>query len=49
MLRFAIEAAEQNHCLRIQLTTNVRRERARAFYERLGFEATPHGMKRYLS
>lgn len=48
MLRFAIAAAQQNHCIRIQLTTNVRRERAHAFYQRLGFEPTHHGMKRYL-
>lgn len=47
MLRFAIEAAEQNHCVRIQLTSNVRRQRAHAFYQRRGFEATHHGMKRY--
>ncbi|HYO98393.1 MAG TPA: GNAT family N-acetyltransferase [Polyangiaceae bacterium] len=48
MLRFAIEEAAQHHCIRIQLTTNVRRERAHAFYQRLGFEPTHHGMKRYL-
>lgn len=33
---------------RIQLTTNVRRRRAHAFYERLGYTASHVGMKKYL-
>jgi GNAT superfamily N-acetyltransferase len=45
MLRWTIEAAKQRGCLRIQLTSNVRRTRAHAFYERLGFVASHKGMK----
>ena len=32
----------------IQLTTNKKRDRAKKFYEKLGFEATHEGMKLYL-
>lgn len=32
----------------IQLTTNIQRPRAKAFYERLGFKATHIGMKYYI-
>lgn len=48
MMRFAIELARQRGALRVQLTSNVRRERAHAFYERLGFEPSHVGMKLYL-
>jgi len=49
MLEWAIGEARRRGCLRIQLTSNVRRERAHRFYERLGFSATHRGMKLYLS
>jgi GNAT superfamily N-acetyltransferase len=49
MLEFARAEAERRGALRLQLTSNVRRERAHAFYERLGFQATHTGMKLYLS
>jgi GNAT superfamily N-acetyltransferase len=45
MLRWAIEAAKQRGCRRIQLTSDVRRTRAHAFYERHGFIASHKGMK----
>ena len=49
MLEFARAEAERRGALRLQLTSNVRRERAHVFYERLGFQATHKGMKLYLS
>lgn len=49
MLEWAIDAARQRGALRIQLTTNGKRERAHRFYERLGFRATHKGMKLYLT
>jgi GNAT superfamily N-acetyltransferase len=48
MMRFAIELARRRGALRVQLTSNVRRGRAHAFYERLGFEPSHVGMKLYL-
>jgi GNAT superfamily N-acetyltransferase len=47
-MRFAIELARRRGALRVQLTSNVRRGRAHAFYERLGFEPSHVGMKLYL-
>jgi GNAT superfamily N-acetyltransferase len=45
LLRWAIEVSDQRGCRLVQLTTNVEREDARRFYERLGFSATHLGMK----
>ena len=48
LMGVAIDEARRRGALRIQLTSNVRRERAHAFYERLGFAATHKGMKLWL-
>jgi GNAT superfamily N-acetyltransferase len=48
MLELARKEAERRRALRIQLTSNVKRERAHRFYERLGYRATHKGMKLYL-
>lgn len=48
MMGFARGEAERRGALRLQLTTNLQRERAHRFYERLGFQATHQGMKLYL-
>lgn len=48
MMEFARGEAERRGALRIQLTSNVLRERAHRFYERLGYRATHRGMKLYL-
>ena len=45
MMRDAIQRAEARKCVLVQLTTDVRREHTRRFYERLGFAASHHGMK----
>ena len=41
MMRFAIDTAKAKGCYKMMLSSNVRRERAHAFYEQLGF--TRHG------
>jgi len=48
MMRFAVEEARKRKCLRVQLTSQKRRERAHAFYERMGFTKSHEGMKLYL-
>jgi GNAT superfamily N-acetyltransferase len=48
MLEFARAEASRRGALRLQLTSNVQRERAHRFYERLGYRATHKGMKLYL-
>jgi GNAT superfamily N-acetyltransferase len=48
MMRFARAEAERRGALRLELTSNLRRERAHRFYERLGFRTTHKGMKLYL-
>lgn len=48
LLQHMIELARERGALRVQLTSNLKRERAHRFYERLGFRATHHGMKLYL-
>ena len=48
MMEFARGEAERRGALRIQLTSNVAREQAHRFYERLGYRATHKGMKLYL-
>ncbi|MFT3769189.1 MAG: GNAT family N-acetyltransferase [Minicystis sp.] len=45
MMRWAIEEARRQGCVRVQLTTNKVRKRAHRFYERLGFVASHEGMK----
>ena len=49
LLEAAIERARLRGCHLVQLTTDARRPAARAFYERLGFQATHHGMKLHLA
>jgi GNAT superfamily N-acetyltransferase len=48
MMDHARAEAERHGALRIQLTSNVAREQAHRFYERLGYRATHKGMKLYL-
>ena len=48
MMQFARAEAERRGAFRIQLTSNVARERAHRFYERLGYQASHKGMKLYL-
>lgn len=48
LFEWAIEEARGRECHVVQLTTNVQRPDALAFYESLGFEVTHHGLKRYL-
>ena len=45
MMQAAIEYGKSHGASIIQLTTNKQRLKAKAFYERLGFEATHEGMK----
>ncbi len=45
MMRWAVDEGRRRGCLRLQLTSNKVRKRARAFYERLGFVASHEGMK----
>lgn len=48
MMRWALDQASSRGCRLAQLTTNrARGDAATRFYERLGFEATHHGMKLY--
>ncbi len=46
LMEDAIERARLRGCFMVQLTTDLRREHTRRFYERLGFVASHHGMKR---
>jgi GNAT superfamily N-acetyltransferase len=48
MLEHARREAERRGALRLQLTSNLAREAAHRFYERLGYRATHKGMKLYL-
>lgn len=48
LMRDAIERARARGATLVQLTTDMRRPETRRFYERLGFSATHHGMKRTL-
>ena len=45
---WAIEQAKEKNCHLVQLTTNKQRDRAKDFYDSLGFESTHEGMKLYL-
>jgi ribosomal protein S18 acetylase RimI-like enzyme len=44
----AVRRARERGCHMVQLTTDLRRPDALRFYERLGFQATHHGMKLHL-
>lgn len=48
MIGWAVERADKNGCGIVQLTSNKVRDRAIAFYEALGFEASHVGFKMYL-
>lgn len=48
MIKEATKLAKEKGCKIIQLTTNKKRQRAKMFYEKLGFEATHEGMKLFL-
>jgi GNAT superfamily N-acetyltransferase len=45
MMDFARAEAERRGAFRLQLTSNLKRERAHRFYERLGYRATHKGLK----
>jgi GNAT superfamily N-acetyltransferase len=42
MMKFAMRVARQNRCYKLVLSSNLRRERAHEFYQRLGFKQ--HGV-----
>lgn len=48
MIRWAVDRARDRQCRIVQLTSNKARDRAIAFYEQLGFEASHAGFKLYL-
>jgi GNAT superfamily N-acetyltransferase len=45
MMQDAIARARARDVVLVQLTTDIRRDDTRRFYERLGFAASHHGMK----
>jgi GNAT superfamily N-acetyltransferase len=47
-MRHVVDLARSRGAARVELSTNARRARARAFYEDLGFVASHVGMKLYL-
>ena len=49
MIGWAVERCRERGCRMVQLTTHKSRDRAHAFYERLGFEPSHVGMKLHLS
>ena len=49
MMAKAFDYAVTKNVAIIQLTTNIQRPRAKAFYDRLGFKATHIGMKCYIN
>jgi GNAT superfamily N-acetyltransferase len=48
LMRHVLDLARGRGAVRVELTTNARREAARRFYERLGFVASHVGMKHSL-
>lgn len=48
LFREVFRRARERGCHLVQLTTDLRRPDALRFYQRLGFEATHHGMKLHL-
>jgi GNAT superfamily N-acetyltransferase len=49
LMAYVRAEAHRRGCARIELTTNRQRERARQFYERLGYVPSHVGMKLYLA
>ena len=49
MIEWAIARCRERGCHLVQLSTHRGRDRAHAFYERLGFEPSHVGMKLYLA
>lgn len=49
MMEDAVARCRARGAVLVQLTTDVRREHTRRFYERLGFQASHHGMKLWLT
>ena len=45
MMLEAIRICRERGCFLVQLTTDLKRDKTRKFYEDLGFETTHHGMK----
>ncbi|RSN33263.1 GNAT family N-acetyltransferase [Amycolatopsis sp. WAC 01416] len=45
LMRWAVDESRRRGCTLVQLTSDVKREDAHRFYERLGFEATHTGFK----
>ena len=45
MMEESIRICRARGCYLIQLTTDIKRQKTRQFYEALGFETTHHGMK----
>lgn len=48
LFEYAIERARQHGCRLVQLSTDRQRPQALAFYQRLGFQDSHHGMKLHL-
>ena len=48
LMEHVVDLARERGAARVELTTNVARERAHEFYRRLGFVASHVGMKHYL-
>jgi ribosomal protein S18 acetylase RimI-like enzyme len=48
MLQKAILIGKEKGCKIVQLTTNKKRNRAKGFYEKLGFKASHEGLKLYV-
>ena len=42
MMRFAMDEARRQRCYKLTLSSNLKRERAHAFYDALGFERHGH-------
>ena len=49
LVAHAIGRARSRGCVMVQLTTDIRRPEALAFYQDLGFTASHHGMKLHLN
>ncbi|MEV7552862.1 GNAT family N-acetyltransferase [Amycolatopsis sp. NPDC089917] len=45
LMKWAVEESRRRGCALVQLTSDVKREDAHRFYERLGFEASHTGFK----
>ncbi len=45
LMKQAIQICRDRGCFLVQLTTDVKREKTRKFYQDLGFQTTHHGMK----